>query len=202
MGKLGNRIYLFWRGLSPNLPDGSQLTAFRRRNLITRPAGYLLSNGIRPGFLAGFRKPRVCRRVFILGGLGIIFFILGCQSRQIEYIDNSKETQHKNESSKNILEKKWILKEFPREEEKIIFGRNPFLTHNEEKEFGAKKEAIGYLNLSAVFYAPGHSYAVINGRIVREKDTIDNKKIVNINPESVILKDGAGAEYIIEMKKL
>jgi hypothetical protein len=86
--------------------------------------------------------------------------------------------------------------------------QNPFLTDEEEREFADLGEAaldaapIDYLALSAILYSPSNkSRAVINGRILEIGSQIDNKEIIEINAEAVILKD-AQAEYIIKLKKI
>ena len=143
---------------------------------------------------------------FVLGSLGAVLFLLGCQGKQVEagsVPDNTtEEVYSENKLSESIPEKKELLKDVSRGEKRVLLGRNPFLTLDEEKEFSGGRKIINYLTLSAVFYAPGHSYAIIDGHIVKEKDTIDNKEIIRINPESVILRDALGAEYIVRAKRL
>ncbi len=78
--------------------------------------------------------------------------------------------------------------------------RNPFLTPKEEVLFKEGKE-ISYLNLSAIFYSPSNKYAVIDGRIVKEKDTIDGKKVIKITPEQVYLEDCEG-KYVVKLKSI
>lgn len=77
--------------------------------------------------------------------------------------------------------------------------RNPFLTSEEEEMF-KMGEIIDYLNLSAIFYSPHYSYAVIDGRIIKEKDIIDNKEVILIKPEKVILEDSQRNRYVIKIK--
>lgn len=79
--------------------------------------------------------------------------------------------------------------------------RNPFLTAQEEAFFSIeKREIIEYLTVNAVFFSPGHSYAVIDGSMLKEKDTIDNKEIIEINPAGVILKDSRDNEFVVNVK--
>lgn len=79
--------------------------------------------------------------------------------------------------------------------------RSPFLTFEENQkvsEFGNASD-IDYLALSAIFYSRTGSVAIIDGKVLREGDIVDNKEIVEIMPEAVILKD-AQNEYIIKIK--
>ncbi len=83
---------------------------------------------------------------------------------------------------------------------------NPFLTFEEERDFFSPKEpsrvVLDYFNLSAVFCSPEktNSKAIINGMIYKagdEIDTVNSKKIVEIQPKAVILKDTRGLEYLL-----
>jgi hypothetical protein len=83
-----------------------------------------------------------------------------------------------------------------------ITRTNPFLTAQEEQYY---KEAylgarLDYLVLSAILYFPGDSKAIINGQIVTVSDSIDDKEIVKILPDAVILQDSKG-EYLVSLKK-
>lgn len=80
---------------------------------------------------------------------------------------------------------------------------NPFLTR-EEQEVSRSTEGrlnIDYLNLSAIFYSPAGSKVIIDGKIFKEGDEVDNKKISGITPEEVILKDYQNL-YFIKMKQV
>lgn len=80
---------------------------------------------------------------------------------------------------------------------------NPFLTKEEEQAFGELGKAIpiDYLHLSAILYSPLRSRAIIDGRILEIGDYIDNKEVIEIQPEAVILKD-AQSQYIVRLKKV
>ena len=81
--------------------------------------------------------------------------------------------------------------------------RNPFLTREEEATLfeTAKTAIINYLAASAIFYSPGgKSRAIIAGRILEEGSSIDNKEVIAIQPEAVVLKD-AQTEYIVKLKE-
>jgi hypothetical protein len=83
----------------------------------------------------------------------------------------------------------------------LLPERNPFLTRAEEIFFSQKPkmEVIDYLNISAIFYSPPRSYAIIDGRIVREHDFVDGKRVERIEEEAIILSD-EHREYIIYLK--
>lgn len=80
--------------------------------------------------------------------------------------------------------------------------RNPFLTEEEENRFidTDNLSPADHLILSAVMYSSfNKSRAIVNGQILKMGDYIDNKEIVEILPEAVILKN-ARAQYIIKLK--
>lgn len=80
---------------------------------------------------------------------------------------------------------------------------NPFLTEEEEIIPAQAKETASLDNLaaSAIFYSPaGKSRVIINGRILAAGDSIDNKHIAKIQPETVILGDGE-TEYLVQLKE-
>ena len=77
---------------------------------------------------------------------------------------------------------------------------NPFLTIEEEKVFGEKaREVLKDMKLSAVFNSARGSYAVINGQVVAQDDTIAGKTVLMINKDSVVLKD-ATREYVVNIQ--
>lgn len=83
--------------------------------------------------------------------------------------------------------------------------RNPFLSEDSENKeilFTNSREnttLIHSLNLSAVFYSPEHTNrAIINGEILKKGDSLGNKKIVDIQPEAVILEDGV-SQYTVKL---
>jgi len=87
---------------------------------------------------------------------------------------------------------------------------NPFLSFEEERNFFGPKEppapiALDYFNLSAIFCSQTktENKAIINGMICKVGDEIDadNKKIVEIQPREVILKDTNGLEYLLRLNK-
>lgn len=80
---------------------------------------------------------------------------------------------------------------------------NPFLTKEEEENY---KETQGRIiiddmTLSAVMYSPPNSKVIIDGSIFKEGDDLGSKKIIEIQPKAVILKDESSKrEYIIRTK--
>lgn len=88
---------------------------------------------------------------------------------------------------------------------------NPFLSLEEEGNFFGPKEppapiVLDYFKLSAIFCSQikTENKAIINGMICKagdEVDAINSKKIVEIRPGEVILKDINGLEYLLRLNK-
>ena len=80
---------------------------------------------------------------------------------------------------------------------------NPFLSWEEEEHYKKEKRIpVYHLHLSAVLGSKGTSYAVINGRILKEGDIIGNLRIIKINTEDVTLKDFLDKEYVLKLEKI
>jgi hypothetical protein len=80
---------------------------------------------------------------------------------------------------------------------------NPFLTLEEETALKSRPDAIpiNYLMLTAIFYSPSNSRAIVDGEILKKGDFIDNKEIINISPEEIILKDN-NSRYVLKMRNV
>lgn len=135
-----------------------------------------------------------------------LFLFIGC-GRHEAAAQDSPETQGSTEEveAKPLTEE---IKNSPEQEKKeepvqeaTSERPNPFLTQEEEgvlKETGAVIP-LDYLVLSAVLYSPNASRAIISGKILSVGDSIDNKRVIRIEAESVVLKDAQG-EYIVRLK--
>jgi hypothetical protein len=83
---------------------------------------------------------------------------------------------------------------------KLLSLRNPFLTQEERNKF--QREELKHFRLSAVFISDKSSYAVVDGRIVRENDFVEDKRIIRIERNQIILKDRQDREYVIRLKSI
>lgn len=85
----------------------------------------------------------------------------------------------------------------PADERELKWGRNPFaFPRKEQAEVPAKVEGPGDLELTAIFYHEDQALAIIGHRIVRRGDRIEGKKIMAIEKNRVLLKDGAGLQEL------
>lgn len=88
---------------------------------------------------------------------------------------------------------------------------SPFLTSEEDARFSSRgkekrvkkieKNIPQGLALTAIFYKPPESFAVINGCVVSEEDYVDDKRVVEIQREGVILEDD-DKEYELELREV
>lgn len=129
----------------------------------------------------------------------VVFFLLGCQNEAKPVVKKKKNKTAKPQPAvvQQLTEQlQSQVKAIQETEERT----NPFLSEKEEGALKSKegKVEISYLNIAAIFYAPPYSKAIIEGRVVGEGDILDNKEIIKIEPEEIILKDTQG-EYIIQL---
>src|SRR3989338_4248457 len=134
--------------------------------------------------------------------LAFCVFFSGCAKEEIKIIKEGTM----REETKNLDIKEGKDKPI---EESVIEAEgnarlNPFLSAEEEAAFadsGSNYILIDYPAPSAIIYSSdGNSKAIINGRILGLGNSIDDKEIIAIRPEEVILKDSQ-SEYILKLKK-
>jgi len=120
------------------------------------------------------------------GGIIMIFLFLGIKGYSID------ETVY--------IPQQLSLQDTSLEPSKLFSLRDPFLTQRERFEFQRKE--LKHLRLSAVFISDKSSYAIVNGKIIKENDIIEDKKVIRIEREKIILKDSQGREYVIRLKNI
>lgn len=138
-----------------------------------------------------------------------LFLFIGCSKQEEVGTQETQETQATSQEAQGGQASQANVAPEPAKEktdeaeQEVAKMRNPFLTEEEEN---AQKQTgttipIAYLTLSAVLYSPNASRAIVNGQILTVGDSIDNKEVVRIDPESVILKDAQG-QYILRLKNV
>ncbi len=142
-----------------------------------------------------------------IGIILIILLVTGCGGADIEIISSNLKSSFDEGQSfqdgKEQLENEKVM-------EGLVLGeidRNPFLGEKEESEDREgksveKMEVLDNLKLTAVFFSPGKSYAVVNGRIIKERTFIDNKEVVSINKDYIVLQDSQGKKYLVRIGSL
>jgi hypothetical protein len=80
-----------------------------------------------------------------------------------------------------------------------IYGReDPFAPVDLELSVSSKRKS-GELKLDGLISGTGQPLAMVNDRIVKEGDIIEDKKVVKIGVDSIILQDREGQEYILRL---
>ena len=82
----------------------------------------------------------------------------------------------------------WLKKK----EQALRWGRDPFLLPEKQPGQGGKEAVEGEFRLSAIIYRAGRGVAIINNRIVRVGDVIEEMKVAEIRQDRVILRSAAG----------
>jgi hypothetical protein len=77
---------------------------------------------------------------------------------------------------------------------------DPFLTDEESRFFATQDKNVTWTdpNISAIFYSSRSSTVVVGGRVLGVNDFIDDRQIIAIRPEAVVLKDKKGT-YVVKM---
>jgi hypothetical protein len=80
---------------------------------------------------------------------------------------------------------------------------DPFLNSSEEEEYEKEeREILTSHTVSAILSTKDNPSAVVDGRVVKKGDFIEDMEVIQIKTEEVILKDFWGAEYAIRMEKI
>ena len=80
---------------------------------------------------------------------------------------------------------------------------NPFFDYKTEQHYKDKdRRAIKDMTVTAVFYSGENSRAIIDGKIVKKGDIINNLEITEIKSEKVYFVDYLGKECTLEMQNI
>lgn len=87
--------------------------------------------------------------------------------------------------------------------QKKLRRENPFLTYQQrravDEDSFRKPIKPERFSLSSIVYSKDRSYAVIDGKVKKPGDMINNLRIVKIKPREVIFKDIFGREYALKL---
>ena len=137
-------------------------------------------------------KPLVLSLIFIL-------FLVGCQ-KQEKKIPLPIRDKKTDEEIFDINKK---LSEDSRNKERFtalinrLDRRDPF--SKDHTGIYKLKVSSGSLNLGGIIYDEKKPLAIINDKIVGKGDMVEDKEIIRITPEEVILKDRE-KEYILKLE--
>lgn len=127
----------------------------------------------------------------------ILLLAAGCSDNSVGPNVQLPENKNKPVQAKNEVaaEKPAVLHQ-PRYD---VPRGNPFLTVAEARALGVShREVLTGAKLSAIFYSPKGSYAILNGAVIKRGDMFGGKKVLGIGKNSVLLRDGIG-EYIVTL---
>ena len=122
-----------------------------------------------------------------------ILLMWGCGSRY--------ETTYEAPSSPKIVKIPEIVKVKTRGQflKDVKYARDPFVSLEKQGlQVSEELEEITQPKLSAIIYGPGEKLAIIKGQILKTGDIVDSKEIVDIRPESIVLKE-SGKRYLLKL---
>ncbi|MDD5669745.1 MAG: hypothetical protein PHE58_06955 [Candidatus Omnitrophica bacterium] len=129
-------------------------------------------------------------------------------SQKLEFPAEEKVPSPQERAQLNLMQQKPASQPEVKNEQKTEAeepaGRiNPFLSLDEEEYFSSTQGRLMLNNaeVTAIFYSPPDSKAIINGYVVKKNDMFEGKEVLEINPEDVVLKDAQG-EYIVRMRNI
>lgn len=92
------------------------------------------------------------------------------------------------EQALSDLNLEWLKKK----EQALQWGRDPFVLPTKGERGEGEQGAGSEFRLSAIIYRNGRGVAIINNRIVRVGDVIEEMKVAEIRQDRVILRSASG----------
>ena len=128
---------------------------------------------------------KASRLIFIVV-IATILFIPGCKKPQVELVSKRVRKKEINLSQREAQEARALLEELKK--------KNPFRADH----FSDMVKIIGSTDLKGITWDSAKPFAIIGNRVVVEGDSIDGKKVIKINKDSVILEE-AGRQIILRL---
>lgn len=119
-----------------------------------------------------------------------VFFIVGCKQSELPKL-SSKSNRTKTTKSQEDLEKEEaesLLKE--------LRQKNPF---RRDHASGAVADVKADTILKGIIWDTHSPYALVGDRVIIEGDYLDNKRVIKINKDSIVL-DNNGEEEVIGLE--
>lgn len=124
--------------------------------------------------------------IFILGM--VLLFSFGCQKPPLPKF-SKLPPQEKKEEKPEDTEMDYLLKELKQ--------KNPF---RPDHAVGLAIEPEGNGGLKGIIWDSQRPYAIIGDKVVIEGDYLDNKKVLKINKNSVVL-DNNGRQEVLKIEE-
>ena len=135
--------------------------------------------------------------IFLLAA-GLLFTSCARQESSKPASENATGQDSASHSAEDVL----VSQLRPYQEKSLpndIYGRDdPFAPFVVKPDAKLDKEKSGLI-LEGIIIDAQQSLAMINDRIVKQGDMIDNKEVVEIDDQSVTLKDEYGLEYVLKL---
>ena len=125
------------------------------------------------------------RLIFIVA-LTAILFTPGCKKPEVEPVSKRVHKKEINLSQREAQEARVLLEELKK--------KNPFRADH----FSDMVKITGNTDLKGITWDSAKPFAIIGNKVVMEGDSIDGKKVIKINKDSVVLEE-AGREIILKL---
>ena len=125
------------------------------------------------------------RLIFIVA-LTAILFTPGCKKPEVEPVSKRVHKKEINLSQREAQEARVLLEELKK--------KNPFRADH----FSEMVKITGSTDLKGITWDSAKPFAIIGNKVVMEGDSIDGKKVIKINKDSVVLEE-AGRQIILKL---
>ena len=129
---------------------------------------------------------RISGLILTVGMLGIMF-IVGCQKPKTVQISKHLHKKETGREQKDTEEARALFEELKK--------KNPF---RPDHFSGLSQAAVGS-DLKGITWDSSRPFAIIGSKVVMEGDSVDGKKVIKINKDSVILEEG-GRQIILRLE--
>ena len=129
---------------------------------------------------------KVYRLIFIVA-IVTVLFTAGCKKPEVEPVSKRVRKKEINLSQQEAQEARALLEELKK--------KNPFRADH----FSDMVKITGNTDLKGITWDSAKPFAIIGNKVVMEGDSIDGKKVIKINIDSVVLEE-AGRQIILKLE--
>jgi len=125
-------------------------------------------------------------RLIFIAAIVTILFLSGCKKPEVEPVSKRVRKKEIDLSQREAQEARTLLEELKK--------KNPFRADH----FSDMVKIAGNTDLKGITWDSAKPFAIIGNKVVIEGDSIDGKKVIKINKDSVVLEE-AGREIILKL---
>ena len=125
-------------------------------------------------------------RLIFIAAIVTILFLSGCKKPEVEPVSKRVRKKEIDLSQREAQEARTLLEELKK--------KNPFRADH----FSDMVKIAGNTELKGITWDSAKPFAIIGNKVVIEGDSIDGKKVIKINKDSVVLEE-AGREIILKL---